>query len=90
MRIHFAFCSAAVCAEIRAEKKPLGRILIEHDILRRIQPIGFLQVLPASDMVQWFGLQAPETTYGRLAVIFCDGQPAIEVLEIVAPERGAG
>jgi len=24
-------------------------------------------------------------TYGRLGVIFCDEQPAIEVLEIVAP-----
>ena len=26
--------------------------------------------------------------YGRLAIIYCDGQPAIEVLEIVRPEAG--
>jgi chorismate-pyruvate lyase len=86
VRIHFAFCSQAVRDEIRAEKTPLGRILIQHNVLRRIQPIGFLRVEPGTDMMQWFKLQAAEPTYGRLAVLFCDGQPAIEVLEIVAPE----
>jgi chorismate-pyruvate lyase len=87
VRIHFAFCSQVVRDEIRAEKTPLGRILIQHNILRRIQPIGFLHVTPGNDMVQWFGLEGPVSTYGRLAVLFCDGQPAIEVLEIVAPEK---
>ena len=87
VRIHFAFCSAEVRDEILSEKTPLGRILIRHNILRRVQPIGFLHVTPGTDMQQWFGLQSPETTYGRLAVIFCGNEPAIEVLEIVAPER---
>jgi hypothetical protein len=86
VRIHFAFCDAGVRDEILSEKTPLGRILIQHNILRHIQPIGFLRVTPGADMVQWFGLQTPEPTYGRLAVLFCDEQPAIEVLEIVAPE----
>ncbi len=86
VRIHFSFVSPVVREEIRSEKTPLGRILIKHNVLRRIQPIGFLRVVPGNDMVQWFGLQAPEPTYGRLAVLFCDGTPAIEVLEIVAPE----
>jgi hypothetical protein len=36
-------------------------------------------------MVQWFGLSEPRETYGRLALIHCDGKPAIELLEIVAP-----
>jgi hypothetical protein len=35
-------------------------------------------------MIAWFGSSAP--TYGRLALIHCDGQPAVELLEIVAPE----
>jgi chorismate-pyruvate lyase len=85
-RIHFSFCSEQVRQEIRSEKTPLGRILIAHNVLRRIQPIGFLHVVPGTDMMQWFGLQTPVPTYGRLAVLFCDGEPAIEVLEIVAPE----
>ena len=35
---------------------------------------------------EWFGLDRPQLTYGRLAIIHCDDQPAVEVLEIVAPE----
>jgi chorismate-pyruvate lyase len=86
VRIHLGFCNEAVRDAILSEKTPLGRILIQHNILRHIQPIGFLRVTPGADMMQWFGLQTPEPTYGRLAVLFCDERPAIEVLEIVAPE----
>jgi hypothetical protein len=32
-----------------------------------------------------FGLDTPIPTYGRLALIHCDGYPAVEVLEIVIP-----
>jgi chorismate-pyruvate lyase len=88
-RIRFAYCSQTVRDEIVSEKTPLGRILIQHNVLRRIEPTGFLKVTPGVDMMQWFRLEKPETTYGRLAVIYCDGQPAIEVLEIVAPERAS-
>jgi hypothetical protein len=35
-------------------------------------------------MVTWFGSSAP--TFGRLAIIYCDEKPAVELLEIVAPE----
>jgi hypothetical protein len=37
-------------------------------------------------MMEWFALLQPRPTYGRLAYIHCDGKPAIELLEIVAPE----
>ena len=33
----------------------------------------------------FYGLQKPATTYGRLGYIHCDGQPAIELLEVLAP-----
>ena len=36
-------------------------------------------------MMGWFDLKPPQHTFGRTAVINCDNQPAIEVLEIVAP-----
>jgi chorismate-pyruvate lyase len=86
MRVHLRYCSEAVQAEILAGKKPLGRILIEHDVLRRIQPTTYLRVLPGPKMMEWFGLRRPRPTYGRLAYIFCEGKPAIELLEIVAPD----
>jgi hypothetical protein len=37
-------------------------------------------------MLDWFGLDAPRPTYGRFALIHTDEQPAVELLEIVAPE----
>ncbi len=80
------YCSPDVSAEIVAEKTPLGRILIENDVLRRIEPTDYLRVTPGPDMMQWFGMARPEPAYGRLALIHCDGKPAIELLEIVAPE----
>ena len=71
---------------ILAGNTPLGRILIEHNVLRRIAPIGFLQVKPGVGPEKWFGAEpGRHITYGRLGVIYFDEQPAIEVLEIVAP-----
>jgi chorismate-pyruvate lyase len=87
VRIWLNYCSPAVRAEIISEKTPLGRILINHNVLRRIEPTEFLRVTPGPDMMQWFGLTQPTTTYGRLALIHCDGKPAIELLEIAAPEE---
>ena len=83
--IRLNFCSEPVRAAILEEKTPLGRILIEHDVLRRIEPTAFFRVIPGPKLTEWFGLAGPRTTYGRLGIIHCDEQPAIEVLEILAP-----
>lgn len=86
VRIHLQFCSEPVRAAILAEQTPLGRILIENDVLRRIEPTAFLRVPPGPATAHWFGPPgAVHETYGRLGVIHCDDLPAIEVLEIVAP-----
>ena len=55
-------------------------------MLRRIEPTAFLRIVPGPAMMAWFGLAEPTPTYGRLALIHCDDEPAIELLEIVAPE----
>ena len=86
MRVRLGYCSEAVQKEIIAEKTPLGRILIQHNVLRRIEPTAFLRVIPGTAMMKWFGLDRPKPSYGRLAYIHCDDQPAVELLEIVAPE----
>jgi chorismate-pyruvate lyase len=87
MRIQLRYCSEAVQQEIVAGQAPLGRILINHDVLRRIEPTAFLRIIPGPAMMEWFGLSRPKPTYGRLAYIFCNGKPAVELLEIVAPEK---
>jgi chorismate-pyruvate lyase len=89
VRIKLEFCSEPVRAAILEEKTPLGRILIEHDVLRRIEPTAFFQVTPGPRLTKWFGLPEPQETYGRLGIIHCDGRPAIEVLEILAPVSAA-
>lgn len=87
VRIWLNYCSPEVSAAIVSEKTPIGRILIEHNVLRRIEPTDFFRVTPGPDMMTWFGLTTPTPTYGRLALIHCDGKPAVELLEIVAPEQ---
>jgi chorismate-pyruvate lyase len=86
MRIKLRYCNEAVREEILLGQTPLGRILIKHDVLRRIEPTDFLRILPGRAMMQWFGLSRPTPTYGRLAYIHCEGKPAVELLEVVAPE----
>jgi chorismate-pyruvate lyase len=86
VRINLRCCSPAVRTEIIAGETPLGRILINHDVLRRIEPTGFLRMVPGPALMDRFGRTEPTPTYGRLAYIHCDGQPAIELLEVLAPE----
>jgi chorismate-pyruvate lyase len=86
MKINLSVCSPVVREEILSARTPLGRILINHNVLRRIEPIAYLRVLPGPAMMEWFGLNRPRPTYGRLAYIYYNEQPAVELLEIVAPE----
>ena len=87
VRIDFTCCTDAVRSAILEEKTPLGRVLIDNNVLRRIEPTAFLQITPGPKLAGWFGLSRPETCYGRLGVIFCDDRPAIAVLEILAPVK---
>jgi chorismate-pyruvate lyase len=72
--------------EIVSETKPLGRVLIEHNVLREVQLASLYRITPGPELSRFFGLEQPLTTYGRTAFIYCDGYPAVELLEIVAPE----
>lgn len=77
--------SPEVRAAIVAGNTPLGRILIAHNVLRRIEPTAYLKIRPNAEQLAWFHIESAEALYGRLAIIHCDGQPAVELLEIVAP-----
>jgi len=85
VRIDLSYCSTAVRRTILEESTPLGRILIENNVLRRIEHTGFFRVAPSPLLMRWFHLDEPTETWGRMGVIFCDDKPAIEVLEILAP-----
>ncbi|HWB01155.1 MAG TPA: hypothetical protein VG713_21850 [Pirellulales bacterium] len=85
MRVNFDYLSPRVRAEIESEHTPLGRVLIQHDVMRRVRLAGLWQVTPGSELRKLFEIPSPRITYGRTAVIECNGEPAIELLEIVAP-----
>lgn len=85
VRIDLSKTSPEVAQAIVAEQTPLGRILIEHDVLRRIEPTAYLKITPRPIQMSRFGMKEPLPLYGRLAIIHCDGQPAVELLEVVAP-----
>lgn len=85
MRIHWTYVTPEVRREIESEQQPLGRILIQHDILRSVQLYNLWQVATGPVLDRAFGLAAPSITYGRTALIEFDNDPAIELVEIVAP-----
>jgi len=63
---------------------PLGAILMNHDVLRRIEPKWFLEFEPGETLSNAFGTERAHLANGRVAVIHCNGRPAIELLEVVA------
>lgn len=85
VRIDLSYCSEGVRQAILERKTPLGRILIQHNVMRRIEPTAYLRIVPGPAMMEWFRLAQPTPTFGRLALIHCDGKPAVELLEIAAP-----
>jgi hypothetical protein len=85
VRIDLGVCPRPVRDAIVAGKTPLGRVLIQHDMLRRIEPVAFLRVRLSPAMADSFGVAAGTITYGRLGVIYTGERPAVEVLEILAP-----
>jgi chorismate-pyruvate lyase len=85
MRLDFSAVSPEVRREVESQQAPLGRILIEHNVLTKVHLSKLYQVTPGADLRRHFNLREGEITYGRTAVIHCDGEPAVELLEIVAP-----
>ena len=75
----------AVRQQIVEGRTPLGRVLIQNEVLREVRATGFVKVTPNATMRGWFGMAEIAALYGRLGVITADGQPAIEVLEVLAP-----
>ncbi len=85
MRLDFAAVSPQVRQEVESQQTPLGRILIQHNLLTKVHLRKVWQVTPGDGLRQHLGVQSGQITYGRTAVIHLDGEPAIELLEIVAP-----
>lgn len=85
VRFHLEYVTAAVRDEIIAGKTPLGRILINHNVLRQIDLGAILEITAGPALASYLQMPVGGVTYGRLATIFCNRQPAVDLLEISAP-----
>lgn len=91
MRFLLGNVDESLRSEIVAAKTPLGRLLIEHNVLRRIETRAFLKVSLRGSVGDLFAdSMNREFTYGRIAVIFCNQEPAVELLEVVSPKVPLG
>jgi chorismate-pyruvate lyase len=84
-RLNLLLMGDEVRREILDEHTPLGRVLIDHNVMREVQLASLYRVEPGPALCRLFRLAAPRTTYGRTAFIYLDGYLAIELLEIVSP-----
>jgi hypothetical protein len=73
--------------EILSERMPLGRILINYNVFRVVDLGAIFRLTAGPEFARLCGCQTGETTYGRLATIFCNLHPAVDLLEVSAPIR---
>jgi chorismate-pyruvate lyase len=83
VRMNLGVMAPQVRAEIESQQIPLGRILIDHNVLRAVKLRNLFRIEPGAELQGLFGLREGQPCFGRTALIFCDGRPAIELLEVV-------
>jgi chorismate-pyruvate lyase len=89
-RLSFAFLPERVREEIEAARTPMGRVLISHNVLRQVKLTWLWRLVPPDPLMEIFGLDVSQPTYGRTALIYCEGEPAVEVLEVMPPGLHGG
>ncbi len=90
VKLRVDLLAPAVWREIEGGAKPLGRVLIDHQVMRQVELVELWNVKMGRALAKIFtpldfSSSIPESTYGRTARILCDSEPAIELLEIVTP-----
>jgi len=56
VHIDLSFLSRPVRDEIVSRRTPLGRVLIQHNVLRVVRPIEFFRAVPGPAMCDWLGV----------------------------------
>ncbi len=85
VRFNLDYVTEKVRAEILSEKIPLGRVLIQHNVFRHVDLGAILRFTAGPGMAEYLQMNVGQATYGRLATIFCNGSPAIDLLEVSSP-----
>ena len=82
MRIWLGDLPADAQQEITSKKSPLGRVLIEHNLLREVELISLWQIQPAAVLKRCLQLTSYNPIFGRSAQILVDERPTVQLLEI--------
>jgi chorismate-pyruvate lyase len=85
VRLDVTFLDDEVCEEILAETSPLGRVLIQHNVMREVQLSALWEIHIGTRLAELFHSPPGTKTFGRTAMIYLDGEPVIELLEIIVP-----
>jgi chorismate-pyruvate lyase len=81
VRVDLAVLDPEVRDRIVSGHTPLGRVLIESNVLRTVRPIAYYRVVPNLNLAEWLGSSKP--TYGRLGLITAGDRPCVRVAEIL-------
>lgn len=85
VKFNFQYVTQAVRDEILGGEVPLGRVLINHNVLRQIDLGAILRITAGPALADYIQMEPSGVTYGRMATIFCNHQPAVDLLEISIP-----
>lgn len=85
VRFDFRYVTDAVRQQILDGRTPLGRVLINHNVLRHIDLGAILRITAGPALAEYLKMDVGQVTYGRLATIFCNNQPAVDLLEVSRP-----
>ena len=83
VRLDLESIDALVRDEILSQHIPLGRILIQHDVLRRVELSSLWKITAGEDLSTCCEVPVGHNLFGRTAWIYCNGKPAVELLEVV-------
>ena len=83
VRLDMSTLPSEVQEKIRQREIPLGRILISHEVMRSVKLAKLYRIEAGPELAKQFGVELGDNVYGRTAWIYCNGKPAIELLEVV-------
>ena len=90
VRLDLSVVGDAVRSAIIERRRPLGEILIEHNVLTRVEPRWFVKFPAGSPPHEHFGGAVADSVFGRIGTIYFHEEPAVELLEVVTDRTGDG
>jgi chorismate-pyruvate lyase len=68
--------------EITSRQSPLGRVLLEHNLLREVELISLWEIAPGPILRKNLPLHGHAPIFGRSAQILVEERPTVQLLEI--------